>query len=220
MKKIGQIFFTDRAAAGIIAIFYLVGIAGHLYSATLPLMIRLTPWVLMIFGLYGFAVILKGASRRVIAWALAAYLFTFAMEVLGVATGAVFGAYRYGQTLGLMLFEVPVVIGFNWMIIVLALSAEVFRHIRNPFAGTLLVGVGATLFDWVMEPAAIALDYWQWEGGSIPAQNYAAWFLIAALWAFIYRMLNLATKSRLGLIFVGIQLFFFIALRAGGVSFP
>jgi putative membrane protein len=71
-----------------------------------------------------------------------------------------------------------------------------------------------------MEPAAIALDYWHWEGGSIPAQNYAAWFLIAALWAFIYRMLHLESRSRLGLMFVCIQLFFFIALRAGGVAFP
>jgi uncharacterized membrane protein len=220
MTKIGHLFFTDRVAAGIIAFFYLVGIAGHLYSATLPLMIYLTPWVLMIFGLYSFAVILAGADRRIIAWAFAAYLFTFAMEVLGVATGAVFGGYRYGGTLGLMLFEVPVVIGFNWMIIVLALSAEVFRRIRNPFAGTLLVGAGATFFDWVMEPAAIALDYWHWEGGDIPAQNYAAWFLIATLWAFIYRMLNLESGSRLGLRYVGIQLFFFIVLRAGGAAFP
>jgi hypothetical protein len=45
------------------------------------------------------------------------------------------------------------------------------------------------MFDWIMEPVAIRLDYWTWAGGDIPMQNYFAWFVIATVSAFAYRKL-------------------------------
>ena len=38
-----------------------------------------------------------------------------------------------------------------------------------------------TIFDLFMEPAVIKLGYWQWLNGTIPFQNYLAWFVISAL---------------------------------------
>lgn len=209
---------TEEMGAAIITIFYAVGIAGHLYPPSLSLMVHLTPWVLLIFGLIVFAVILRNSTGFLLSWALVTYLITYLLEVLGVATGKVFGPYFYGPTLGLSLLEVPVVIGFNWMIIVLGLSIAVFKRVANPWFGALLVGAGATIFDWIMEPAAIAMDYWTWMGDGIPLQNYAAWFIIAFVFSFGYRMMRIGSNSRLGLYYVAIQVIFFIALRVGGVS--
>ncbi|MFP4267156.1 MAG: carotenoid biosynthesis protein [Spirochaetaceae bacterium] len=218
LGKARTVFFRDRSAAFILLIFYAVGIAGHIYRPTFPLMVSLTFWVLLIFGLLVFLQIYLRGNRGLLLWALVTYLFTFSMEALGVATGLVFGSYIYGETLGLMLLEVPVVIGFNWMIIVLALSVYVFRRVKNPLAGGLITAAGATLFDWVMEPAAIAMDYWRWAGGEIPLQNYLAWFVIAFICSFAFGAFKLKSSSQLGLYYVGIQLLFFIALRVGGVS--
>jgi putative membrane protein len=68
-------------------------------------------------------------------------------------------------------------------------NAVLPRKDPRTFIGNLIVsilaGILATVFDWIMEPVAIHLDYWQWTGGDIPFQNYAAWFLIATMAAFL-----------------------------------
>ena len=33
--------------------------------------------------------------------------------------------------------------------------------------------------DLIMEPVAIANQFWSWEGGDVPLYNYVCWFLIA-----------------------------------------
>jgi putative membrane protein len=218
--KLSPIYRDYRIAALVIALFYSVGVAGHIYPPTLPLMIRLTPWVLLIFGSLVVLHVNPQPQQRALLWIGGTYIFTFIMEALGVATGLIFGGYVYGSSLGFQFFQVPVVIGFNWTIIVLALSGEVFRIVKNPILGGLLAGLGALVFDWVMEPAAISLDYWHWDGGSIPLQNYLAWFGIAALCSWLYGKLRIRTQSRLGILYVLIQLIFFILLRAAGVQFP
>jgi len=218
--KLSLVYRDYRIAVLVIALFYSVGIAGHIYPPTLPLMIRLTPWVLLIFGSMTILQVSPQPQRRALLWIGGTYLFTFIMEALGVATGLIFGGYVYGESLGFQLFQVPVVIGFNWTIIVLALSGEAFRLVRSPILGALLTGLGAVLFDWVMEPAAVSLDYWNWSGGIIPLQNYLAWFGIAALCSWLYGSLRIRTESRLGLLYVLIQLIFFIVLRVAGIQFP
>jgi putative membrane protein len=43
-----------------------------------------------------------------------------------------------------------------------------------------------TFFDYLMEPAAIKLGYWVWQGSVIPFQNYLAWFVLGLLFAFLF----------------------------------
>jgi putative membrane protein len=44
-----------------------------------------------------------------------------------------------------------------------------------------------TLFDFFMEKAAVKLNYWTWESGTIPIQNYIAWFVLG----FVFSILGL-----------------------------
>ena len=41
------------------------------------------------------------------------------------------------------------------------------------------------VFDIFMEPAAMKLGYWNWTSGSVPVQNYVAWFVIGFFFAYI-----------------------------------
>jgi uncharacterized membrane protein len=67
-------------------------------------------------------------------------------------------------------------------------------------------------YDVLLEPVAIHFDFWSWEGGSIPLQNYAAWWIIAffMLLGAFYFVQNL--KNRLAVYIIGIQVLFFIIL--------
>lgn len=212
----------DRVGVpAVLAAMYAVGVVGHLAQPLRGLMLRLTPFVLAGLGLLVFARSLLAVPRelrpRMLVWALATYAATFAVEAAGVATGAVFGSYAYGATLGVAVSGVPLVIGFNWLLVVLGAVrvAEEVERVRPDAAALvpLAAGLLTVAFDWVMEPVAMALDYWQWEGGRIPLQNYAAWFFVATTAAMAYRRARIRSESRLPAVYLVVQLAFFVILR-------
>lgn len=182
---------------------YMVGVAGHLSSAFYPLMLILTPWILLSFALVtlGQTVLSSGRSalqkRRILIWVLITWIMTYGLEVLGVKTGLVFGEYSYGGTLGPQLFDVPVIIGLNWVIIVYGL-AESLRTARSSLLLALvLVPAGAVFFDFFLEPVAMSrLDYWSWAGTEVPLHNYIAWAVISFVFAVLYFWMVPSQPSR------------------------
>lgn len=213
-----------RATAFVLAVLFAVGAAGHVVAHTLPWMLVLTPGFLLLTSVAVAAPSLAAGGRRFAVWAAGAYALTFAAEAVGVATGAVFGEYVYGPTLGWKVLDVPLIVAFNWVLVVngavciagriLPPRAEAGRRIALP----LLAGAIAAAFDWVMEPVAIRLDYWTWAGGAIPLQNYAAWFVLAAVLAAFHprqlqRACELGTTGRLAGLYVVLQAGFFGAMR-------
>lgn len=173
----------------VVVVFYAVGVFGHVFAPLKQVMLTMTPWFLWTAGL---AVLVsffwgKDAWRGVLSL-LPLLLLAFGVEVLGVATGWVFGRYRYGKVLGTLVAGVPPVIGWNWVLVVTGIHTAVrggFPQIPR-FFRIGLVGLACVAFDFVMEPVAVNLGYWTWLDGSIPLQNYLAWGVIAmagAWWA-------------------------------------
>lgn len=110
----------------------------------------------------------------------------FVIELIGTQTSWLFGNYYYGQSLGLKLLGVPLVIGVNWYAIVLA-SSNAIRLVPMPkILQALLAGLLATMMDMIIEPAAIRYDFWDWRTGSIPVYNYVCWFVFSALFSYFY----------------------------------
>ena len=197
----------------LIYIFYAVGVAGHLFGTTLDLMLKMTPYTILFSSLYVF--LLTDRSKKFYIWFIITFLFTYLMEVLGVKTGLVFGEYVYGKTLGFKLFEVPLLIGTNWVFVVLGSILLCEKYFKNTFLVAFATGLISFIFDFIMEPVAINYDYWTWSGGSIPLQNYIAWFSIAFLAALLYKLLKVKITSKLPKHFVIVQFIFFSLLNLG-----
>jgi bisanhydrobacterioruberin hydratase len=72
----------------------------------------------------------------------------------------------------------------------------------------------ATFFDWVMEPIAVKLGYWQWLGdGNIPLFNYVCWFGVSTLLMFLFRILSFPKQNQFAVNLLLIQFMFFLILR-------
>jgi putative membrane protein len=196
-----------------LAVFFTVGLAGHLVPGTRPLMLGITPLALLVTAGVVAIPLVKERSTRVAVWAAGAVSVGFAFEAVGVATGLVFGQYSYGTVLGPKLLGVPLVIGLNWALVILGSVSFIARFLRNPLAAAAIAGALTAGFDWVLEPFAVSAGYWTWQGDRIPVQNYVAWCLIAALlaWAFTWR--KLSVRSHIPAIAIAIQLVFFSLLR-------
>jgi len=193
-------------------IIFLVGIVGHLYGPLQKLMILLTPVTLLITGVIVLVYSYQNSANKFLIWSALTYIITFILEVIGVKTGLIFGEYSYGSTLGIKLFEVPLIIGFNWVFVILG-SISIARLITgNIFLSTIISAVIASLFDLILEPVAIRLDYWSWSAGIIPLQNYFAWFVIALVSAFGFIYFNVKIISKISLHYLLIQFVFFVAL--------
>ena len=203
----------ERWVIRLLPVFYLVGLIGHGIEAAFELMLALTPYTILGTAVIGLAPFFMLRHTRLLLWAVITFAATLFLEILGVKTGLVFGSYLYGDTLGFEVLGVPLLIGINWTVIILGsvkLAEQVTERLFSIMTITALIAV---LFDYSMEPVAMALDYWNWEGGVIPLQNYAAWGVIAFIFAGVYKLMDLRNPSWIPTAIVIVQGLFFLGLR-------
>ncbi|PKL13502.1 MAG: hypothetical protein CVV50_03390, partial [Spirochaetae bacterium HGW-Spirochaetae-6] len=173
----------------------------------------LTPWFLLFTGVLMINQLKTHYPKKIIFWLVFVYLNTLAAEIIGVATGKVFGVYSYGPTLGPQVLGVPWIIGLNWSLILAGGLALSTRLTPNRYLQILLTGFFAVAIDFFIEPVAIRLDYWHWANSVIPLQNYLAWFILAIFNTSVFQILKISFQSRLFISFYGIQFAFFLILN-------
>lgn len=151
---------------------------------------------------------------------LKAFLFAFLVgiftEIIGVNTGLLFGDYHYGKVFGEKWMGVPFLIGLNWFCIVYAsfqTALTIGKSIFNSkVAVSVLTALTATVFDWIMEPVAIKLGFWQWHSSEIPFLNYASWFFISFGVALVFSWIGIKKSNPFMVYLLLIQALFFIFL--------
>jgi putative membrane protein len=190
-----------------------VGLMGHLIPFTREWMKVITPFFLLLVAGFLFYLCYRKNQLSFVLWFLVVFTNTFALEVIGVKTGLIFGSYYYGETLGLKILAVPLVIGFNWVFIISGALALAIKYFKNLILQVIFTAILVVAFDFILEPVAIYLDYWQWQDNIIPLRNYAGWFVITLINAFTYRLFRQKEHPIfLGYFFL-IQFGFFAGLR-------
>jgi putative membrane protein len=162
----------------VILVYYTVGLAGLLIPATRGLFTQLIPFSLL------FSVALLLLYHTSYGWHfwltfLLVFLGGYLVEVVGVRTGLLFGAYTYGENLGWKVFHTPLLIGINWTMLVYCSSYIAGKYVEPLYFRSIVAASLMVVYDFALEPAAIRLDMWSWEGGAVPLQNYLTWFLLA-----------------------------------------
>lgn len=162
----------------ILVIFYTVGIFGLTFPPTKSIIEILSPYTLLM-NLALLMVYHQPWSAKHIVLYLFIAITGFLVEVAGVHTGHIFGNYHYGNVLGIRLFDTPLIIGINWLMLIyfvyhLTGLCRIDRWTKL-IAGSLLM----VTYDLILEPVAIRMNMWDWSGGEIPVQNYLAWFIIS-----------------------------------------
>jgi putative membrane protein len=202
---------TIWASAGAI-IVHLAGVIGILFFKR-EWFLGLTPINLLLM----FVFLIWTASKRnriFYFFVLVAILLGLISEIIGVNTGILFGKYTYGEVLGQKIWGVPLLISINWFMIVYAsgiLTSRVLVKIPN-IIQAIIGGLIATIFDWIMEPAAMKLGFWQWDNGIIPISNYVSWFCISALLLVLFNRCKFVYHPFAVYLLV-IQAMFFLVLR-------
>ena len=219
----------NNIALFIAILFHASGAIGIIASPYRDWFIQASPFTLLLMaGLLLWTQPEK--NKNFFLFALICFAVGLAAEITGVNTQLLFGNYKYGDVLGYKIAAVPVIIGVNWFTIVFCAGTIVHRFSERVFskmpesqvpsggfrifyfvfdAATL-----AVLFDWVIEPVAPKLGYWQWlPDGKLPVYNYFCWYIISAALLWLFQKMQFSKQNQFAVHLFIIQILFFLSLR-------
>lgn len=228
--RTNKLFTLQHITLFIVLLFHVSGAIGILFTPYKNWFIHNTPLHLLIMAVL-LIITQPQKNAAFFLFFVIAFVTGFAVEWIGIHTGYLFGNYQYGKVLGVQYRGVPFLIGINWFIIMYCtgvISQSLQRWSKKQLAvmqaeikpsvqiisfitdGALL----AAFFDFIMEPVAVKLGFWQWLGnGEIPFYNYTCWLLISMLLLTVFRLLPFEKSNRLAVHLFIIQLLFFLLLR-------
>tara|TARA_B100000767_G_scaffold113854_1_gene108640 strand:- start:8557 stop:9216 length:660 start_codon:yes stop_codon:yes gene_type:complete len=207
--KLNQSLDIQFISISVIWLFHVSGIIGILYGNS-QWFVEATP-INLSLSLF-LLILVSWKTPGFIKTATLCFVLGMVAEILGVNFGYIFGSYEYGEGLGWKIFGVPLLIGANWIIVTVC-SAAIASHINKNMVARIIIGLGLMLLlDFVIEPIAPILDFWEFEGGIAPTQNYIGWFLVALPLQFFYHYWRVEIKHWFGHNLFLLQLLFFMIL--------
>ena len=201
-----------RIAITSLIVIHSFGCLGLLYPPTRSYFELATPVNLLITGalLFYFH---KDWNKSFILFSIICFVTGYLVEVAGVQTGLIFGEYTYGPTLGFKLWGVPLIIGLNWLILIYSTGVMAQAFSQNWILKSLIGSGLMILLDFFIEPVAVTLDFWHWEGGEIPVHNFLGWFITALFLQSVFHLLSFEKNNLLAKYVFYVQLVFFIFLQ-------
>jgi len=186
----------EKVAQKVLYIFYTVGICGFLMPEFISFFKHLIPLALLLSFILLVVCQPKEFVKRLFIFVFTGIYFSgLIIEMIGVNTGVIFGEYTYGSNLGFKLFNTPIIIGLNWLILVYTTSS-IFEKLSIHSAYKILMASSCMLvYDIVLEQTAPKLGMWNWNGKEVPLNNYLAWFIIAVIFQSVIKLAGIKTEN-------------------------
>lgn len=139
-------------------------------------------------------------------------LIGFISEVIGVKTGYIFGNYVYLDGLGIKLWGVPLVISFNWAIMVCCGAIISFHYFKSPLIASIVSASLITLIDALIEQSAPKLNFWLFENSMPGLHNYLGWWVLSFFASYLFRKDFPKFNLQNALLIMGLVVLFFSAV--------
>ena len=155
----------------------------------------------------------------------------FIIQAIGVNTvyiekkvffgGYPFGPFVYGSALGPKLWNTPLLIGINWLILIYCIGILLKNLSYSKVQKSLLGASMLVLYDIVLEPMAKRNEMWFWltkkdplsHYNPVPLQNYAGWFLFSFLMLIYFYNAKAKIRNPIAPAVFIIMFFFLVALH-------
>lgn len=173
--------------------------------------VLITPYTLVLVAVAIFSHH-KEWDVKTIAVLTSIFILSIVIEIIGVATGKLFGVYAYGNGLGVKIADVPFVIGLNWVFLVYAANGIIAKYTTKNSLIILGAALLMVLYDIVLEKAAPLMDMWLFSENIPPLSNYVAWFLLALFFNGAIQFFKIDTRNRPARWLFFIQLGFFVII--------
>ena len=121
-------------------------------------------------------------------------LFALAIETSAIITGFPYGHFGYSDLLGYRILGlVPWTVAFAWTPLILGAYTVAANLFSNRIARIVATTLILTLFDVVLDPGAVLLGFWKYDGGGwfygVPMSNFAGWLVSGAIGSILIELL-------------------------------
>lgn len=179
-------YLKFKLSAAVIGINHLIGVVGLNIAATQSLFEQVS-WINLFITFLLLVWNHEPKNREGLFFIAAAFTIGMVVEIAGVKTGVIFGEYHYTPTLGLSVAGVPLIIGFNWVLLSYCCAGVAERYITSVTGRVVAASLLMVITDLLLETFAIRHGLWVWTDAHPPFQNFAAWFVtsLPIQWLFV-----------------------------------
>jgi putative membrane protein len=207
-----KIISIENRWIGLLILFYFFGLLGISFVQYRDFFLPLTPFNLVL-TLVVFYKINQDYSNKFLILSFLIFLIGFSVEVIGVTTGVLFGSYAYGNYFGIKIFETPIMIGVNWLFLALSTHGVTQYFTKKALWLILIPSLLMTSLDFLVEPIAMKLDFWNWKNEIIPLQNYLMWFITSIFIHGLIYFFRPKINAKVSFVIIVSQLIFFGVLN-------
>ncbi|OHX65849.1 carotenoid biosynthesis protein [Flammeovirga pacifica] len=179
-------YSLENKVKGILAIFYAVG-GIVAFTSFNQLLLPLSP-ILLISSLLVILYFEENKNYLFYSWFVFTYLVSFFVEWHGTTYGVLFGEYYYLNNLGPKVFDVPLVIPVNWIILAIAGSNLGALLKKNKFpllVAVIISSITVVMLDVLIEIVCEPLGFWYWTDQMPPFKNYFTWWFFMSIFIFL-----------------------------------
>jgi isopentenyl-diphosphate delta-isomerase type 1 len=138
-----------------------------------------------------------GRGDAILLWAMLG-IAALAIETSAIITGFPYGHFGYSDLLGFRLFGyTPWTVFLAWTPLVVAayaIAARLFEARRLWPVRIALVAIVLVAFDLVLDPGAVRIGFWRYEGGGpfygVPVSNFIGWLFSGAIAAVLIEVFS------------------------------
>ena len=156
--------------------------------------VELPPWShylsglnVILFALPAFWATRRWLGRRdaAVLWAMLG-VYALLIETSAIYTGFPYGHFGYSELLGFKIFGVtPWTVFLAWTPLILGAYAVARALIGNIPGRIIVTAMIATAIDLVLDPGAVKLGFWQYEGQggfyAVPLSNFGGWLITGSI---------------------------------------
>jgi uncharacterized membrane protein len=162
--------------------------------------------------------------RYAITYVVTTLLFALLVEQIGLSTGWPFGDHTFDSSLGVRIYDVPVVIPFLWVMLahpILVAARRVTQHWAFLYGGAIMMSWHLFLDQQMATAHQVK---WSFPGSHIPFENQLPFSLPAGLLfagMLLVAILHFALpkeRRKQGAEFIAVDIFLFWALLSGVVN--
>ncbi|MEO5859125.1 MAG: isopentenyl-diphosphate Delta-isomerase [Pyrinomonadaceae bacterium] len=128
--------------------------------------------------------------------------YALLIETSAIITGFPYGHFGYSDLLGYRILGlVPWTVAFAWTPLILGAYSVAANLFGNAIARVIATTFLVTLFDVVLDPGAVLLGFWKYNGGGwfygVPMSNFGGWLVSGAVGAVLIELLTVRFKPLL-----------------------
>ena len=176
--------------------FFALGFIGLMIPFASPFIIMMTP-----LAIIAVLAILFIGHKGPMNWRLYAalgsvFLLSYLIELLKI--NLFFGpdVYLWGDSLGTLLWGVPIMVGIAWVALLYVCEAIADSLNVNMILTILIASALALVFDIALELVASHLDLWYWSKG-VSMWNYFMWFMVSSLMFTIFKLFDVKINNKI-----------------------